>query len=438
MNTSLGNLKPLTMHKSDVTLRKEKVPLFRPFRHRTFRHLCVANFMANIGSWMQIFATGWLVASQTRDPSVAALAQTLTQIPVFLFSVMGGVLADRYATYRYLGGVNSMMFLSAAVLGGISVFSTPEISVIFLFTFLTATGTALKASGWQASMSSMVEPNEIEAAATLNGLSYNLASVIGPSLGSLLFLLAGPSILYFTHALCLASLVMIYIWMQRRDHQAVSQKRQSYSALLAEGMKVSAGNQHFRSILFTTVIVFFSVSTFQALLPAYVSLALNEDSHALGLLMSGFGCGAVISAFALPTLRSVFERHQLLGGAALIYGISLLVFSATLPMVALVPVAVVGGFSWAAIVSTFNSAAQSVFGVSVRARALSVYSMCFYGALTLGSLTWGKVSGLLTIRSAFLIAGCLMICTALYVWAARKTADENTGHNLASDLTDKR
>ncbi|BCQ39730.1 hypothetical protein ERHA54_23330 [Erwinia rhapontici] len=89
MNTSLGNLKPLTMHKSDVTLRKEKVPLFRPFRHRTFRHLCVANFMANIGSWMQIFATGWLVASQTRDPSVAALAQTLTQIPVFLFSVMG-------------------------------------------------------------------------------------------------------------------------------------------------------------------------------------------------------------------------------------------------------------------------------------------------------------------------------------------------------------
>ncbi|WP_445235323.1 MFS transporter [Erwinia sp. MYb416] len=61
------------MHKSDVTLRKEKVPLFRPFRHRTFRHLCVANFMANIGSWMQIFATGWLVASQTRDLLLWAL-----------------------------------------------------------------------------------------------------------------------------------------------------------------------------------------------------------------------------------------------------------------------------------------------------------------------------------------------------------------------------
>ncbi len=92
------------------------MPLFRPFRHKVFRRLCVANFLANIGSWMQIFATGWLVASQTTDPAVAAMAQTLTQIPVFLFSVMGGVLADRFNTYRYPGGINLGMAFSCAAL----------------------------------------------------------------------------------------------------------------------------------------------------------------------------------------------------------------------------------------------------------------------------------------------------------------------------------
>jgi len=104
---------------------------------------------------MQIFATGWLVASQTSDPSIAAMAQTLTQIPTFLFSVLGGVMADRFNTYRYLFGVNVNMAIAATALAIYSLLSTPSISVIFILTFLIASGTALKASTWQASMSSL-------------------------------------------------------------------------------------------------------------------------------------------------------------------------------------------------------------------------------------------------------------------------------------------
>ena len=394
--------------------------------------------MANVGSWMQIFATGWLVATQTADPSVAALAQTLTQIPVFLFSVMGGVLADRYPAWRYLGCVNGGMVLSAAALAIYCVVATPGISILFIFTFLTATGTALKASGWQASMSSLVSAEEIEAAATLNGLSYNLASVIGPFLGSVLFWLAGPSVLYFTNAVCLMSLMIIYIRLQDRQPEKKSPGTLRYSALLAEGIRVSAGSKTFRRLLLITLVVFFPVSAFQALLPAYVSLSLKGDSHTLGLLMGGFGFGAVVSAFALPTLRSLLERHQLLTLAALIYGATLIIFSLTLPQYLLVSVATVGGFAWAGIVSTMNSAAQAVFGPSIRARALSIYSMCFYGALTLGSLTWGKMAGAFSLKTAFMCAGCMMLCTALYVFTWRqKAADSPVASKLPAFPTDE-
>lgn len=185
-------------------------------RHKTYRYLCIANFMANIGSWMQIFATGWLVTSQTNDSSVAALAQTLTQIPVFLFAVMGAyspiVLISIVTSaelilgwYYHLRPRNHMRF------------SIPKISIIFIFTFLTATGTALKASAWQATMSSLVSPDEIESSATLNGLSYNLSSIIGPVLGSFLFTHTGPSTLYFTNAICLMALATIYMLMPHRS-----------------------------------------------------------------------------------------------------------------------------------------------------------------------------------------------------------------------------
>lgn len=386
---------------------------------------------------MQIFATGWLVASQTKDPSVAALAQTLTQVPVFLFSVLGGVMADRVNTYGYLGWVNLGMAFSAATLAILCLFTLPTVNAILFFTFITATGTALKASAWQASMSSLVEHNEIEAAATLNGLSYNLASVIGPFLGAVFFIISGPGLLYMTNSICLIALVVIYIYERRYSRSEPKKEERNYVTLLYEGLKVSSASRLFRNILLTTAIVFFSVSTFQALLPAYVNLVLQGNSDTLGLLMGGFGAGAVVSAFFLPTLRSLFSRYQILALFAFIYGLFLFVFYMRFSVMVLLPTAFVGGFSWAAIVSTMNSAAQSVFDRTIRARALSVYTMCFYGSLTLGSLVWGRISGTYSIEIAFLVASCLMIFTAFYIFFRRKTEEIHHDEGCGSDVVKK-
>jgi len=404
--------------------KNAKVPLFRPLRHKLFRNLCLANFIANIGSWMQIFATGWLVASQTSDPSIAAMAQTLTQIPTFLFSVLGGVMADRFNTYRYLFGVNVNMAIAATALAIYSLLSTPSISVIFILTFLIASGTALKASTWQASMSSLVEHHEIESAATLNGLSYNLASIIGPALGSCLFLVTGPALLYFTNALCLTGLIVIYWNARNLSDKTEGGTKKRLIPLLKEGAKVSFSHKEFRSILVTTVIIFFAVSTFQALLPIYVNNILKGNSDTLGGLMAIFGLGAVISAFALPTIRVILARYKLLALASSTYALSLIVYSLHPLFYILLPASFIAGFSWAIIVSTMNSAAQSVFDKKIRARALSIYSMCFYGALTAGSLTWGKIAEHYDITIAFMSAGSCMIIIALYIFLLKKVAKD--------------
>ncbi len=152
--------------------------------------------------------------------------------------------------------------------------------------------------------------------------------------------------------------------------------------------------------------------------------------------MGGFGTGAVLSAFTLPTLRSLYQRHKILASATLIYGIFLLLFTRFQYELILLPITIVGGYSWAAIVSTMNSAAQAVFSPAIRARALSVYSMCFYGALTLGSLTWGKIAALINIKIAFIIAGSFMVINALYILIRRKVAEkeQRSVEHTSSDI----
>ncbi|MCX7205641.1 MAG: MFS transporter [Proteobacteria bacterium] len=395
---------------------RTKTPLFFPFRHAQFRNLCIANFISNIGGWMQIFATGWLLAKQSNSAGAAALAQTAAQAPIFLFALFGGVIADRMNQSRYLLMVNIQMIIAAALLAILTFHTTPSAMIIITLTFIIGVGAAFKVSAWQASMSSLVEPNEIEAAATLNGLSYNLASIIGPILGGYLFTLAGPASLYLANALSFLGLIILY-WRVDvpKEIQSSIQKKsnESFFLSLKKGVKNSFGSIVFRKILGLTFILFFAVSIFQSLLPVYVKVILTADESMLSSLMAAFGSGAVLAAFVLPSLRHLLHRSYLLSSAIAVYGLMLLCFSYLSGSYSLLLAAFMAGFSWASIVSTMNSGAQAVFSTDMRARALAIYSLVFAGALTLGSITWGKVAEIYGITFAYQTAGLIMCITAL-------------------------
>jgi MFS family permease len=393
--------------------KRIKIPLFQPFRHRSFRDLCIANFISNIGGWMQIFATGWLLAKQSGDPGAAVLAQTATQAPIFLFALFGGVFADRMDQSRYLLLVNVQMIIAAGLLAMFALAAAPSALAIISLTFVLGAGAAFKVSAWQSSMSSMVDPAEIEAAATLNGLSYNLASIIGPVLGGWLFIQAGPAALYFANALSFMGLIVLYWKAPKRTKLRPADSEESFWGTLKVGVKHSISSTAFRRILAITFILFFAISIFQSLLPIYVRTVLLAQETTLGWLMASFGAGAVLAAFALQNLRYLVHRNALLGGAAAVYGTMLLCFGYADWTYLLIPVACVAGFSWASLVSTMNSGAQAVFPVEMRARALAIYSLVFAGALTVGSVFWGRVAATFGIPLAYKAAGLLMLaCSA--------------------------
>ena len=391
---------------------RRKVPVTRPLRHARYRRLWLANMVSNLGTWIQTFASAWLVASLSGSASVTSMVQTATYVPVFLFALLAGVVADAVHRPKFLFFCNLFMALCAAVMALLVSTGLVASGPVLAITFCIGIGTAFVWPAWQAAMSGLVEPDEVEAAATLNNLSYNLSAIIGPALGGLLFGWIGASALFLANALSFAGLLGVYwAWWQERAPQ--EQVAQPFAERFRLGMRTALGCPRYRRILRNVCSVFFSTIAFASLLPVFVRDVLQMQSSTYGLLMGCLGGGAVMAAFLLPQVRARVDKRCVLAGAMLMYGLMLLTMAASRSLWLLVPMILCGGMAWSATVSTLNAAAQLSFPAELRARTLSIYLFVMSGGYCAGSLFWGRVADHWGVRVALGAAGACVLANAL-------------------------
>lgn len=397
---------------------RTRVPLSKPLRHPRYRRLWMANLVSNLGTWTQTFASAWLIASMSKSATVTTLVQTATYVPIFLFALFAGVIADAVDRPKFLFFCNLYMALCACAMAVLVMTGNASAPPVLALTFALATGSAFVWPAWQASVSGLVEPDELEAAATLNNLSYSVASIVGPALGGILFNWIGPGALFLVNAISFVGLLGVYWswWQERLPNTAV---RHGFSHSMKTGLSTAFGCGRYRRILVNVCTVFFASIAFAALLPLFVRDVLRLDSSTFGTLMGSLGAGAVLAAFLLPSLRVRFDKTSLLSGALLVYGVMLMLMPLITSLWLLVPLIVCGGMAWSAIVSTMNAAAQSSFPHNLRARTLSIYLFVMAGGYALGSLVWGRVADGAGVKVAFAIAGVCMVINAIAL-ATRK------------------
>ncbi len=391
---------------------RPKVPLSKPLRHARYRRLWTANLISNLGTWTQTFASAWLIASLSHSASTTTLVQTATYVPIFLFALLAGVVADAVDRPKFLFFCNLFMALCACTLAGLVITGHASAGPVLAITFCLGTGSAFMWPAWQASMSGLVEPDEVEAAATLNNLSYNVAAIIGPAIGGVLFNWIGPGALFLVNAISFVGLLSVYWawWQERLPSTATST---GFMHSLKAGLSCAFGCSRYRNILVNVCTVFFATIAFAGLLPVFVRDVLHMNSSVFGTLMGSLGAGAVLAAFILPTLRTRVDKTRLLAGALLVYGAMLITMSFVRSLAVLVPLIVCGGMAWSATVSTLNAAAQSSFPSHIRARTLSIYLFVMAAGYTVGSLVWGRVADHFGVRVAFAAAGACVVVNAI-------------------------
>jgi predicted MFS family arabinose efflux permease len=401
------------------TRARRKVPLTQPLRHARYRHLWCANLVSNLGTWIQTFASAWLIASSSHSASTTTLVQTCTYIPIFLFALFAGVVADAVHRPQFLFFCNLFMAGCACTLATLVASGHAPHAVVLMVLFCLGCGSAFMWPAWQAAMSGLVEPDEVEAAATLNNLSYNTAAIIGPALGGVLFKWIGPGPLFLLNAISFVGLLAIYRAWWRADRSHVKPCA-GYRARLREGVQTAFGCPRYRRILRNVATVFFATIAFAGLLPVFVRDVLRMDASVFGTLMGSLGAGAVLAAFCLPAIRARVDKTRILAAALAVYGAMLAVMPFLHTLALLIPLIVVGGMAWSAVVSTLNAAAQLSFPAEVRARTLAIYLVVMAGGYTLGSLFWGRVADACGVRYAMAAAGACVLVNAAVLLTGRR------------------
>jgi MFS family permease len=399
-----------------VSTQHAPVSAWAPFRSPVYRALWIAQFVSNLGTWMQTVGAQWMLVGDPRAAVLVPLVQTATTLPVMLLALPSGVLADLIDRRRLLIATQAAMASGVAALAALTGVGLATPTVLLILLFLIGCGQALTAPAWQALQPELVPREQIPAAAALGSMSMNAARAVGPAVAGALVSLSGPTLVFALNAVSFAGIVAVLIaWRRPVTEQSMPMER-PMSALYAGGRFIRS-SPVVRRILLRAVLFIAPGSALWGLLAVIADRQLHLTSAGYGLLLGSLGVGAVLGAVGLSRLQAAFGQNPLLVAAAVGFAAATVVL-ATVPVLAVVLIAlVVGGVSWLLALSTLNASMQLSLPAWVRARGLSVYQLVFMGGQALGSLFWGVVAGATSGVTALLISAALLAgCAVSVVW----------------------
>lgn len=391
-----------------------------PFRFLTFTVLWAATVVSNIGTWMQNAAASWLMTSLNPDPFIVSLVQVATSLPLFLFALPAGALADIVDRRRLLIGVQVAVTVLVAAFGVLVWVGRATPLFLLTFSFLAATAAALILPAWQSIVPQLVPREQLQPAVALNSVGLNVSRAVGPALAGIIIAAWGLAAPFWINAVTTLGVIAALIWWHPRDEGETRHlPAEQFHRAIAAGLRYARHNPHLRATLIRAAGFFIFASAYWALLPLVARNQIAGGPKLYGLLLGAIGAGAVCAAFALPWLKRRLGADRLVAGGTIGTAVALVLFAlAKEPAVALAA-SLIAGVSWIAILATINVSAQVALPSWVRGRGLSIFGTVMFGSLTLGSALWGKVATLTSLPVAHLIAAAGATLAVPLLWSQK-------------------
>jgi MFS family permease len=368
-----------------------------PLRRPVFRDRLIASVISNTGSWMQDTAGTWLMTALTSSPLLIALMQTAATLPVLLFGLPAGAMADIFDRRRLLLFWAAWMLAAAALLSAITLTGWIGPCLLLVLTCLLNVGSAMNGPTWQAIVPELVPREELPTAIALNSAAFNLARAIGPALGGLAVaafasVWLGAGLVFSLNALSfVAVLIVIYRWHRTPIFKSALPAERMLGSIRA-GIRYARFEPALQGILLRAFLQTFCVSGMWALLAVVAKADLHHGAMGYGILNGCIGLGAVIAAIFLTRLRRRLSAEVIVSASAVMFSVTLLVMAWVHYWFPLMLALVLGGMAWTSTASSFNIAVQLSVPAWVQARALGLYQMVFQGGLAIGSAVWGGLA----------------------------------------------
>lgn len=379
-----------------------------PFRHGIFRAVWTASLASNFGGLIQSVGAAWLMTSITTSSDMVALVQASTALPIMLFSLACGAIADSFDRRKVMLVAQSFMLIVSVLL---TIFAYKGLITPWLllsFTFLIGCGTALNNPSWQASVGDMVPREDLPAAVALNSMGFNLTRSVGPAIGGIIVAAAGAAAAFAVNAASyIALLTVLARW--KPILPASKLPRETLGAAMGAGIRYVAMSPNIGKVLLRSSTFGFTSGSILALLPLVARDLVQGGPLTFGIMLGAFGLGAVGGALISGRLRQMLSSEVMVRCAFV--GFAICALTAALSSYAWLTASglLIGGACWVLALSHFNVTVQMSTPRWVVGRALSIYQMATFGGIALGSWIWGVVAETHGVEAALIASSLTML-----------------------------
>ncbi len=389
---------------------KQVSPL-APLREPVFRSLWLANLTSNFGGLIQGVGAAWLMTSIADSVDMVALVQASTTLPIVLFSLIGGAIADSFDRRKVMLGAQFFMLLASIALMAATYAGMVTPWMLLGFTFLIGCGAAFNNPSWQASVGDLVPRSELPAAVALNSISFNLSRSFGPAVGGFIVAAFGAVAAFAINAVSYFGLIFTLLFWKAPPRETTL-PRESIGPALIAGVRYVAMSPNITRVLLRSFLFGFSSIVVLALLPVAAAALPGGGPEIYGVLLGAFGMGAVIGALLSARLQQTFKLETIVRGGFTGFAIAALIvaFSPTAWLTG--PGLLLGGMCWVITLSLFNASVQLSSPRWVLGRALSIYQMVTFGGMTLGSWIWGLLAEGQGLTATFATAATTLLAGA--------------------------
>ena len=368
-------------------------------------------------------AAAWLMTRLDTDPLAVSLVQVATSLPMLLFALPAGALADIIDKRRFLLVVEvGIMVVSAAFATIVTLRLVTPISLLG-FMFLISVGSALTAPAWQSVVPLLVPREDLPSAVAANSVGVNISRAIGPALGGVVTTVFGIAAPFWLDAFSNAGTIGALMWWRAPKHEGQRLPAERLLSAIRTGARYARNNRPLRATLMRATAFFVFASTYWALLPLVAHTQIGGGATLYGVLLGAIGVGAVGGSMVLPRLKAALGPDRLVNAGTAATAIALVLFGIATSAGIAAAASLLAGAAWIATLSSLNVSAQLALPEWVRGRGLAIYVTVVFGAMTLGSAVWGEIAHLTSLALAhYLAAAGLLLSIPLTLRYRLQTA----------------
>ena len=410
MSTARANIEvePQSDSMKPSTLRR----VFKAFQYRDFRLMWIGACTSSIGTWMQIVAQGWLIYRLSHSAFLLALDQFLGGIPIFLFTLIGGVVADRVERRKVLLASQYIQMASATILTVLVVTGTVQIWHILALSFVSGFAQAFGGPAYSALIPTLVDREDMPNAIALNSIQFNLAVTVGPALAGQALAKLGESWCFGLNALSFLAPVTTLLMI--RSTFLPPTTTESVVASLKQGIRFVRRQGSMEALIVLAFCMTALAMPMRTYIPVFVKDIFHRGPETYGNLLSVMGVGSIIGSLGVAGLGNIRNKGRFAITTLMCLGLGISGFALSKSLPLSYTMLVIVGSSMMAVFATVTSLVQLITTNEMRGRVMSVYNCAFRGGMPMGNLVSGWLVPVFHAPIILGINGLLLVLMGLY------------------------